>query len=101
MSRQWKLECDCELVVNLCKTIMNIINQIPDCLRDKMPQTAVFTSRYTLIAVGVGLTQSTVACNNHAGESRITRLGMSRPDPSHVAALVSQRLDGYSSISVI
>lgn len=91
------LEWDGELVVNLCKTIMNSINQIPDCLRDKMPQTAVFTSSYTPIAVDVVLTRSTVACNNHTGESRT----MPRPDLSPVAALVHQRLDGYRSISVI
>lgn len=101
MSREWKLEWDCELVVNLCKTIMNSINQIPDSLRDKMPQTAVFTSSSTPIAIDVVLTQNTVACDSHAEESRTTRLGMPRPDPSPAAALVSQRLDGYSSISVI
>lgn len=49
-------------MVNLCKTVINSINQIPDCLRDKMPQTALFTSHYTPVAIAVVLTQSTVAC---------------------------------------
>ena len=93
MPREWKLEWDCELVVNLCKNITNSINQIPDCLRDNMPQTAVFASTYTLIAIDVVLTQGTVACNNHAEESRATRLGMPRPDLSPVAAVVRDWMD--------
>lgn len=47
-----------------------------------MPQTAVFTSSYTPITTDVSMTQITVACNSHAEESKTTRLGMSRLDPS-------------------
>jgi len=61
-----------------------------------VPQTAAVTSSYSHDAIDVGLTQSTVACNTHAEESRAAGLGMPRPDLSPVAALLSQRLDGYS-----
>lgn len=81
-------------MVNLCKNITNSINRVLDRLSDEMLQTAVCASTYTPIAIDVVLTQSTVACNNHAEESRTTRPGMPRADPSLVAALVNRGLDG-------
>lgn len=74
------------------------INQIPDHLRDKMPPTAVFTSSAPPIAVDVDLSQITVVCSSHTEESRTTRLGGPRPDPSPVAALVRDWMDTVVSL---
>lgn len=97
LSGEWKLEWAFDWVVNLCKAIRNSIVRMPHCLRDEMPQIAVFTNCCTPVALGV--TQITVPCNSCTGGWGTTRLGMLRPDLSPVAALFIQKLDGYIHIS--